>query len=288
MKHVRIFFIAIVFIAFGCKESSKPETSNNLNEFQSALSALPDSISSLRKGLEIFKNDFDKSDQAVNDAALEIFLSFKDSLSQKVNEVFFARPDYEALTTVVWEDSARHEPGAEAYVENIKRAGFTFGSAEGMLFLVADTEIIEQYFKAYLTPATKQFFDQFAMEVNRPYTEDGGIIIPLNEVADRLAFWDSFIQKNPGSIFVGKAEAKKDEYLYNLLIGQNNTPAFEYETEKFSPDFKAAHQYYISKYSETSSANVLGDYLELIEQNGSKQTEAVRAFSEKYNPYREM
>jgi hypothetical protein len=288
-----LLFILLITSALSCKKEnteavvlSQPEKDSvSLVEFERALSQLPNDISSSLKGLEIFKNDFEKSSPENNDKAFKNYLIFQAKLMDSLNQQLMRNPDHEKIESTIWDDTTHHQPEGKAFMNKLFQNGLRLTSSEGMVYIGRETQILRNYFYDNLSPSTQKFFDQFELETNQPESEDGGFIIPIKDVADRLGFWDAFLVSYPKHLFSDYATNNVKYGLYFLLTGLDNTPAFSYDDGTLDKQFLEACKYFIKKYPHSKNAVVINEYLELLEKAGYKQTEQVKEFSEKYNPY---
>jgi hypothetical protein len=291
-----LVFLIIIFLTLSCKNKkdaatettviSPPETDSVIiEEFTKALNELPDSMSSSLKGLAIFKNDFDKSNPEDNDKAFKIYLAFQTALIDSLNQQLMVNPDIGKIESMIWADTSLHEKEGKAFARELERNGFVLESSEGMVYIGRETRILRDHFYEWLTPPTKEFFNQFEIESNQPQSSDGGLVIPIKDFADRLGFWDTFQASYPNHIYTDYARSNVEYDLYFFMIGLDNTPAFNYDDGTLDKEFLEAYRYFIQKYQEVKSAAVMKEYLRLLEKAGYKQSEEAKTFSEKYNPY---
>jgi hypothetical protein len=288
-----LLFMLLIISAFSCKKgntetvvlSQSEKDSVSLVEFERALSQLPDSLSSSLKGLEIFKNDFEKSSPENNDRAFNSYLKFQAKLIDSLNQQLMRNPALEKIESTIWQDTTLHQPEGKAFMNKLFQNGLRLASTEGMVYIDRETQTLRNYFYDNLSPSTQKFFGQFELETNQPMSSDGGFIIPVKEVADRLGFWDAFLTSYPKHLFSDYAANNAKYDLYFFLIGMDNTPAFGHGDETLDKEFLEAYKYFIQKYPDSKNAVVIKEYLQLLEKAGYKQTEEVKEFSEKYNPY---
>lgn len=289
----KLLLILLVISIFSCRKgndttvplSQLEKDSVSLVEFERALSQLPNDIPSSLKGLEIFKNDFEKSSPENNDRAFKSYLAFQAKLMDSLNQQLIRNPDLEKIESTIWDDSTRHHPEGKAFMNKLFQNGLRLASTEGMVYIERETQTLRNYFYDNLSPSTQKFFGQFELETNQPMSADGGFIIPIKDVADRLGFWDAFLTSYPEHLFSDQAANNVKYDLYFFLIGLDNTPAFSYDDGKLNKEFLEAYKYFIQKYPDSKNAGVIKEYLQLLEKAVYKQTEKIKEFSSKYNPY---
>lgn len=287
----------LLLLMLQCKKEEKPTAKNTqslltpsapqavsnepsiaLSKFKAKLDSLPKDGSSSRAGLEIFRNSFSKESREDNDKAFKMYLVFQATLINTLNAELENHPDFEKIGSLIWADSTLHEPEGKAYEKYLMQNGLRLASTEGTLFIERETGIIMNTFYEHLTPATQEFFIQFEEETNVPFSEDGGLTISLNDLADRLAFWDSFLARNPVHLFSEFAKNNVDTYLHYFLAGMDNTPAYDYESKKIDKEFLSAYQYFVQKYDDTNSAKIVNNYLELLTKNDFVSNEEIESF----------
>ena len=121
-------------------------------------------------------------------------------------------------------------------------------------------------------------FDQFELERKQPFAADGALLMPLPDIAARLIFWEKFVDAHPGFILMEEASLTYSYYVLVLLIGMDNTPAFDYQNQTLRKNFRDVYQLVVSKYPGSSSAAIFQEYLKLLRSSGWKQTEQVDEF----------
>jgi hypothetical protein len=140
------------------------------------------------------------------------------------------------------------------------------------------------FFYNHLSPATQEFYDQFEAETNQDLSEDGGLLITPVELAQRLAFWQEFLSRYPNNLFAQFARNKVAYYQYYLLAGMDNTPAFDFETNKMQPEFIEGYAYLNQHHPDLACTKVFNEYLTLLKTTNYKRTEAVSHFIEQHRP----
>jgi len=161
---------------------------------------------------------------------------------------------------------------------SIAANGFRLAWAEGMFIPVADWSKLQDFFGPRVTHSMQRFLNQRTAEHNNPMYSDGGIVIPLEYVADVAVFWEKFNRENP--YFPYAAEAKESETWLRLALvnGTDNTPVFSYETNLVSEEFKSVWDYIAQKHPSTQLAKHTKQMAELCASEGWKRTDKIDAF----------
>jgi hypothetical protein len=252
--------------------------------YRSELMSLPFFEESSLKGQLIFSESMDKKDSSNNDLAFKIYLEFQAKLIDTLNNRLYRRSDIEIISSLIWADTTLHEKQARDYERSLNANGLVLGSTEGMIFIDRDMTPIKIHFYQYLSPSTQRLFLQFDQETRIAFSNDGGITISLIELADRLSFWDKFLHDYPQHIFAEFAKNKVDGYLYFLMRGMDNTPAYQ-DDGKISKEFLDACQYFVKKYPAVPSSTIVHKYLELLAESNYKTSSKIDEFINRYPPH---
>ncbi len=184
--------------------------------------------------------------------------------------------DYEALAKETFD--MKKYPGTKTLAES----GFRLEEGEGMIFPIVDWAKLGAVFIGKVTPPMKNYIEQSILEQKENLWSDGGIIIPLEQVADRAAWWEKFNQANP--FFVRSEETQNSQHglLFLLICGVDNTPVFDSENETVTEDFKKVWAYIQQKYAGTELGKSVKEMSDLVAAEGGKRTKKVEALMQKY------
>ena len=103
-------------------------------------------------------------------------------------------------------------------------------------------------------------------------------------LARRLGFWEEFLIRYPATIFKEHALNNITYYRYYLMVGMDNTPAFDYQSNQLLDEYKEAMIYYHNTFAGTPSADILRAYLDILSKNNHTYNEAVIDFLGQYRP----
>ncbi len=234
--------------------------------------------------LDLFANHVDKANAEQVDLALKAFLAFQSALIDTLNNNLYKLPDYEAISTLIYDDANR-KPEGLAFEKKMNQNALLVKTSEGAVYLDRDAPQLLTYFGNYVTPAMKEYLGQFIAEEQQELSEDAAIVIPISDLANRLVFWDEFIAKYPQHIFAQTATSKRDVYLLFLLTGLDNTPSFDFESKKINKDYMDAYTMILSTHPNMPSAKVINEFVELLKKNNYTHTATVDEFLIKYQPF---
>ena len=249
-----------------------------LKLFDAKLSTLPSAVSSSGDALKIFENEFNKSNPSSCDSAFDHFVKFQGSLISGLQEQFETRADYETMASGV--DESKLSKETKDYIEQLKANAILVAEEEGMTFLDTDPEAVRDHFHQYLSPSGKLYIDQWKKELEQPFAIDAGLTISVNDLVDRLAFWDDYLVKHPETIFKSEAQSKINSYRYFLLIGMDNTPAFDYDQGTVSEEFLNAYKKFSTEYPPSKNRDIIAEYLTVLEASDFKKSPEVEKFIE--------
>lgn len=169
-------------------------------------------------------------------------------------------------------------PATKPLAEN----GFRLATGEGMVFPVVDWNQLSAFFSGKVTASMATYLKEETTENNETMYNDGGIIVPLQEIADRAASWEKFNKDNP--YFVRKEETIESERWMRLIMvnGSDNTPTFDYESQMIREDFKNVWVYIAQKYPGTQLAAVTKELSDLCASEGWKRTKKVEDWQVKF------
>ena len=240
-------------------------------------------LSSGQKAWDYVRKNFSDANGALADAAFML-------LEQHIRSMVFDGNFYNMTERVQWADTDYNKVSAGSFDMNstpvtrqLAAAGMSLGTAEGMIFPTVDYKRLQDFFGNKLTPAMREYLAQTTKEEADPMYDDGGIMIPLETVAERAFFWEQFNKKYPW--FVRREETANSERWAGtaLLCGADNTPIYDFESEKINEDHKNAWKSVLSKYPGSTLATDTKAFYDLCEAEAWKMTPKVRAWMEERN-----
>lgn len=181
----------------------------------------------------------------------------------------------DAEMTAIYED--KFDPASKPVTKTLASNGFRIVTAEGSVFPVVDCRKFLAFFGAKTTPPMRDYINQRTNEQNNPMFDDGGVIIPLEMVAEQAVFWEKFNRANPW--FPLREETKSSEEWMQLVLvnGADNTPVFDYETDEIDEEFKNVWDYILKKHPDTDLAKSVKQMSDLCAAEQWKRTQKVEA-----------
>jgi hypothetical protein len=161
--------------------------------------------------------------------------------------------------------------------DSLSTNGFRLAWGEGMFFPVVNWDRLRDFFGPRVSPAMQRYIIQRTEEYKHPIYDDGGIVVPLEAVAEMAVWWEKFNRRYP--YFVRRGEAQESEAWLRLVLlnGVDNTPVFPAESEEVSQAYRSAWEYVLQRHPKTELARRIKEMADLCAAEGWKRTEKVNA-----------
>jgi hypothetical protein len=235
-----------------------------------------------KKAWDYVKSNFADVKGPLADAVyyiLEFYLrriETENELYTETEQIDWKQEDYDAIDQHTFD--VNKYPLTKQFADN----GFAMTTAEGMVFPVVDDQRLFDFFSPKVTPALQAFLGQDLLEFKVKAWEDGGIIIPFEQIADRAAFWEKFNRENPSFPLSEQTTESQRWTRLVLLNGDSNTPTYDPSTLAVDEDFKKAWNYTLQKYPGTELAKSVKELTDLFAAEGWKRTPKVEAYQKRF------
>ena len=269
-----LFAPGLTGIYVGPKENG-PDL-NKVAAFTTYLKTLPTkSLQSGGKAWKYVESQFGNASGPLADAVyilLNQFLFRMEVEGEYYNQVEampWTEEDYRAIQKDQFD--LQKYPESRAFHQN----GFRLEVGEGNVYPVADWQRLYDFFGPKVSPVMKRYLDQEVVEKREVETEDAGIVIPIEQIAERAVFWERFNLENPTFVLSDQTQISARWTRELLFFGADNTPLFDFETKQIQPEFKAAWQLVQEKYPGTQVAQKCKEISALCAANGWKYTKEI-------------
>ncbi|WP_052380492.1 hypothetical protein [Paenibacillus camerounensis] len=172
------------------------------------------------------------------------------------------------------------DSGVRKLIEETWDKGYKLETSEGMYYPVMHYEGFK-VFKPHIGKDIAYYIDIMATESNKPADFDAAIIITWDELIGRAAIMSDFVDQYPKS---NRAAAVREELSYivpKILIGADNTPAYDYDTNELDPELRRAYDdVLLEGPGDNTVLNMLAKLIPLLDASGNKHTEEVSAYLE--------
>ncbi len=149
-------------------------------------------------------------------------------------------------------------------------------SVEGFVMPLVDYEAYDTY-RQYLTQEMNDYLDIKLDESDRPSVMDAGIVIPIDDFIQRILKSMKYLEDYPDSPRFGEIKQFNDGRIYMYLSGIDNNPVFD-SSQKILASRLAEFESNLDKYGDTKFGEILGSYLDLLEQESYIRTTKVDDF----------
>jgi hypothetical protein len=168
------------------------------------------------------------------------------------------------------------DPDLKSALQALFDRGYKLIVPEGMHQAVVDYSAYKA-FEPYVTKDIADYIEIKAMESESRALEDAAIIISIDEIYQRALACEGFIKAYPQSGKIEEIRRMYGSYVDSYFYGQNNTPAFDYETNKLTQEFLDSYKKAAAGSTDSPIAKAASDYLKVLGDNGYKLTDAVKA-----------
>ena len=158
-------------------------------------------------------------------------------------------------------------------------SGYKLINLEGSWYPIIDYSRYEVFID-YLSDDYGAYILFRALESNQIFAKDAALQITWDELASRVLAIEDFLLKYPASNKYVEMGNSYYNYLMFYYIGMDNTPAFDYDTNKFKDEVLASYNKMISgpENNRFFTVELISKYLDVIAQNNNTINENVRKY----------
>ncbi|MDF2609559.1 MAG: hypothetical protein K0R92_1033 [Lachnospiraceae bacterium] len=187
-----------------------------------------------------------------------------------LQEASLAGKDYNDPNTFT--DSAVAE-----LVQETVDSGYKIDQAEGMYFPVINYSIYLPLID-YISDDIKEYFIIMDIESSKTFAKDAALMITWDDVVARALKTEEYLSKYQDSERFAEVEELYQRYLTISLLGLNNTPLFDYETNSMNQDAKSAYETLLSKKKSSEYFSILEEFMKVVKDSNYKLTEEVEQY----------
>ena len=137
---------------------------------------------------------------------------------------------------------------------------------EGMVTIRELPHLYYDVFKDYVTDDYKEYLKIWAKDDEELYQGDAGLCITFEELGDRIARWENFLNKFPNSTLKSKVSVLLNSYREDYILGMDNTPTIDggYDNVPITIYEEAKKEYdrFMKKYPNSPTSDIIKYYLE--------------------------
>jgi hypothetical protein len=218
------------------------------------------------------------------DVVLMDFIVEYSKLAEEFENVLNELSCYDSLNTLAYSEDGKIFQSALDFERKVENSGFRIASAEGMIYITENTEFIKSQVMDLIDAMAQEFINLYCNEFDTISCSDAAIVIPENAIVSRIFRWGDLYDKASALKYARIAEAEFYRNLSLLYVGQDNTPAFDWETNRFNESSLNIMKGYIRQYPNSKAAREFETYIELLASEDYMRTEKVIQFlKEKFN-----
>ena len=158
--------------------------------------------------------------------------------------------------------------GLKELMEKLLDGKYKLISMEGAFYPIIDYEALKIYNK-YLSDEMKAYLDIKSMDSNMPTIIDAAIIIPFDELANRLVKVEEHMKNYPECPECEEILRLYGAYLKLYLEGSDNTPIFNYANKTIKEEILSIYKK-TAKLENSITGNAVNRYIKVIEENDNK------------------
>lgn len=255
MKKRILLFLIIALVFTGCVKQKDDVSVNEkqLQEFQNLIAQTDEPF----KVKDYLDHEIQNAGLKTADALVLEYLNYMESLMYNgfpgYEKQMQSLKDYFDYDTWTIDESSIQDSDTMKVYQTFKNAGFKFIHVEGFITAIIDYHFLEAYTEM-VSPEISDYSKFMILDSEEPWAIDAGIIIPLTDLADRIAMAEQYIHTYPESILKDKVIRQYNFYLRAFLGGLDNTPLVLYDTNKVDPGFVEAFDYFIATYPDLDTA----------------------------------
>jgi len=152
---------------------------------------------------------------------------------------------------------------------------------EGGYVAASDPDLYFNVFGKKASPALHDFLVLRKKELAEGFQMDAGMLITFPQLYERIESWGKFLKDYHGQMLTKDAFGYYGMYLRTLLVGMDNTPAFE--NGLLSADVKKLYENIQQQGKDSVSRRIVSDYYQYLSKNGFKDDEKHYQFLDNYD-----
>jgi len=223
-----------------------------------------------------------KKKEKSKDRIIMNFLNKYTKLVEKFDNILIGYKDFESLNTLEdHTDEKLIKQCALDFKRKVEANGFRIASSEGTIYISQNTDFIKSEILSLADSISIEFINLYCNEFDNICCEDAGVIIPTDEIIHRIYKWGELSKKIKGLDYKEYVEKKFIFNLELLYVGSDNTPSFDFETQKFDKNSVDLMTKFIEKQPNARATDEFKTFLELLKSENYKQTKKVEDYFKK-------
>ncbi len=268
------------------EETSTPKVSP-LTEYQQFLAKLDSGdVTSVSKAADKYTSLFNSQSTSIADSGYVFFDRFYLRVDNTINEIHLN--DTTDFYPLVTETEGPIPKKLVDYERKAEANGFEIAVTEGGTYLDQNRDFVANHFYTFVSPDLKEYLEQVNKEDKEGFDEDAGITVTPTQFADRIIWWENFLEKHPNFIFQKEGEMLLESYMTIILTGMDNTPVLSFENNRLDSYYAEAYQYLQKKAPNSKANKVVQPYYKALQKGNTATANALLKQYQKagiiYNP----
>ena len=181
--------------------------------------------------------------------------------------------------------SRTNDTSLRALLQQARDSGYRLVMLEGSLYPIMNYMAFQKYI-SYVKPDIKQYINIMAVETSNLAADDGALVIGYQEILNRALNQERFLNEYPKSNRVQQVKNLMNNYTLYTFYGLNNTPLFDYETNKMTTNAQKGYKAVLQRNSSEDSAFLtkLEKFMDIVTEAKFEKTATVEKWLEQNVP----
>ncbi|ETT55564.1 hypothetical protein [Paenibacillus sp. FSL H7-689] len=181
--------------------------------------------------------------------------------------------------------SRTNDTSLRALLQQARDSGYRLVMLEGSLYPIMNYMAFQKYI-SYVKPDIKQYINIMAVETSNLAADDGALVVGYQEILNRALNQERFLNEYPKSNRVQQVKNLMNNYTLYTFYGLNNTPLFDYETNKMTANAQKGYKAVLQRNSSEESAFLtkLEKFMDIVTEAKFEKTTAVEKWLEQNVP----
>jgi hypothetical protein len=181
--------------------------------------------------------------------------------------------------------SRTNDTSLRALLQQARDSGYRLVMLEGSLYPIMNYMAFQKYI-SYVKPDIKQYINIMAVETSNLAADDGALVIGYQEILNRALNQERFLNEYPKSNRLQQVKNLTNNYTLYTFYGLNNTPLFDYETNKMTANAQKGYKAVLQRNSSEDGAFLtkLEKFMDIVTEAKFEKTATVEKWLEQNVP----
>lgn len=181
--------------------------------------------------------------------------------------------------------SRTNDTSLRALLQQARDSGYRLVMLEGSLYPIMNYMAFQKYI-SYVKPDIKQYINIMAVETSNLAADDGALVIGYQEILNRALNQERFLNEYPKSNRLQQVKNLMNNYTLYTFYGLNNTPLFDYETNKMTANAQKGYKAVLQRNSSEDGAFLtkLEKFMDIVTEAKFEKTATVEKWLEQNVP----